>query len=330
MTADCTFRYESFCLFRFRDFLLYVSPIFVILFLPDQLAVHFLHYFIYIRVLHFYQSKDELLDLNQFFDYYYEHLAEKYGPRSELCTIHIHSHLHAQVKRHGCLAMTSCFPRESFIGHALKWCHGKKYMLEQFFTWYRIDRELCTENTMSVSYLFDLQRFDEKYLNQSMVESSKDEFISCCTKKNLQIDRTSPVKIFARYFRGLKTFHSLSYGRGGNAISYWVSTRNDKCPGKHGRCFGEVIFYFLLNDEYYGFLRRYKCIDKSLSDGLSSTSMSPELARRLNMYYQFFNDRQFSHHIVPVGSILNKVIRIPWTESNTSAFTEVHLDWEHD
>ena len=113
---------------------MYVSPIFGILFLPDQMALHFLHYFIYIRVLHFYQNKDELNDIDYFFNYYYEHLAENYGPKSELCTIHIHSHLLEQVKRHGSLSMTSCFPRESYIGSAVKWCHGKKFILEQFIT----------------------------------------------------------------------------------------------------------------------------------------------------------------------------------------------------
>ena len=110
----------------FRDFLLYVSPIFVILFLPDEMAVHFLHYFIYIRILHYHENRDELYGIDEFFDHYYQHLVEHYGPKSELCTIHIHSHLLAQVKHHGALSMTSCFPRESYMGTAIKWCPREK------------------------------------------------------------------------------------------------------------------------------------------------------------------------------------------------------------
>ena len=176
MNIDCERCREFDAFLHCRDFLLYVSPIFVVLFLPDQLAAHFLHYWAYIRVLHFHHDKTELLDVDQFFDYYYEHLAEHYGPKSELCTVHIHCHLLAQVTRHGCLALTSCFPRESYIGKAVKWCHGKKHMLEQFFTWYRIDRKLCDDNTMSISHLFDEQRFDDKYLDKSTIESCANEF----------------------------------------------------------------------------------------------------------------------------------------------------------
>ena len=316
--------------FSCSDFLLYVSPTFAVLFLPDRLAVHFLHYFIYIRVLHFHEHKEELNDIDQFFNYYYEHLAENYGPKSELCTIHIHSHLRTQVQRHGSLAMTSCFPRESFIGAAIKWCHGKRYTLEQFFTWYRIDRALYPKNRLTLSHLFDFQRFDDKYLNHSIVESFSDKFISCCSQKNPLFDQRSPVKRFARYFRGLKTFHSLAYSRGSNAISYWTSTKNDACPGQKGRCFGEVIYYFPFVDEYYAFVKHHNCIAQSLSDGRSSTPIPPKLAHRLDMYYYFFDDRKFSYQIVPVRSILNKVIRMPWNQSCTSVFTEVQLDWEHD
>jgi hypothetical protein len=96
-------------------------------------------------------------------------------------------------------------------------------------------------------------------------------------------------KQYARYFHGLKTFHSLSYVRGGNAISYWVSVKNEECPQKHGICFGEVIYYFQFGNEYYAFIKHYKCIDKSLSDGLSSTSVPQNLLDRLNIYCHFFS-----------------------------------------
>ena len=314
-----------------RDLLLYVSPIFVVLFLPDALAVHFLHYFIYIKVLHFFKDKNDLNGIAQFFDYYHQHLVENYGAKSELCTVHLHTHLYEQVNRHGCLSMTSCFPRESYIGNAVKWCKGHRYILEQFNTWYKLDQLLRPDCTLNISSLTRDERFDDKYLLQSIVESFKKKFLQCCIKKNIRSLGTNPTKIYARYFRGLQTFHSLSYGRSGNAISYWIAIKNDKCKKKHRICFGEVIFYFRIGDEdCYAFIKQYPCINKCLSDGLSSAAVPQNLIDRLNDYYYFFHDKKFVYKIVPVASIVNKVIRMAWMESDVSVFTEVHLDWEHD
>jgi hypothetical protein len=301
-----------------------------VLFLPDVLALHFLHYFIYIRILHFYQNQDELHDIDLFFDYYYQHLAQHYGPKSELCTVHVHTHLLDQVKRHGALSMTSCFPRESYIGHAVKLCKGQKYILEQFNTWYKLDRILYPDSTLNISYLTRDEHLDEKYLVKSLIESVNEKFVQCCYKKNIQLNGTNPIKIYARYFRGLKTFHSLSYGRGGNAISYWVSVKTNKCPQNHKICFGEVIYYFRIDNDCYAFIKYYSCIDDCLSHGLLTTNVPQNLIDRLNVYYHFFQDKRYSYKIVPAARILNKVIRMSWIEPGVSVFTELHLDWEHN
>ncbi|CAF1508664.1 unnamed protein product [Didymodactylos carnosus] len=152
------------------DFLLYVSPIFVALFLPDELAVHFLHYFIYIGALHFYENKNVLTDIENFFNYYYPTLAKHYGAKSQLCTIHLHLHLKEQVLKHSSLSLTSCFLREDYLGHSLKWCHGKKYVLEQFITWYLVNRTLRRSNELSINDLFLAKKFDERYLNNKIIQ----------------------------------------------------------------------------------------------------------------------------------------------------------------
>ena len=113
-----------------------------------------LYYFVFIRVLHFYYDRDELRDTDHYFNFYYEHLAGYYGPKSELCTIHIHSHFLDQVKRHESLPMTSCFPKESSLGTTVKWCQGEKYILEQFSTWYKVDHSLYSNNRLNINYLF--------------------------------------------------------------------------------------------------------------------------------------------------------------------------------
>jgi hypothetical protein len=292
--------------------------------------MHFLHYFVYIRVLHFYHNIHELDGIHEFFYFYYERLSEHYGPKSELCTIHLHSHLLAQVKRHGSLSMTSCFPRESYIGNAIKWCKGKKYMLEQFITWYKVDRSLYSDNKLDINKLFINGQLDDKYLDKSLITSMNDKFTKCCDKQNIQLNKQKPVKQFARYFRGIKVFHSLSYQRGGHAISYWIAFKRNDCLQNHGSCFGEVIFYFKHNDEDYAFIRCYPCINKSLADGLTSVHVPQNLLNRLDKYYHFFHDEKYSYEIVLVTSIINKVIRMAWIDPKISVFTEIYTDWEHD
>ena len=41
----------------FRDFLLYIAPVFAVLFLPDRYAQHFLLYFVYVKTLHYFTDK---------------------------------------------------------------------------------------------------------------------------------------------------------------------------------------------------------------------------------------------------------------------------------
>ncbi|CAF4757831.1 unnamed protein product [Rotaria sp. Silwood1] len=229
--------------------------------------------------------------------------TEYYGPKSEHCTVHIHTHVLSQVNRHGSLSMTSCFPRESYFGHAVKWCHGKKFILEQFMTWYKIDRTLYPDNTLNIAYLTQDEHFDEKYLDKAIARSLNDTFVKCYDKKHIKLHEANPVKRYPRYFRGLKKFHSISYVRGGNPISYWISIKNDSCPQNHGVCFG-----------------------KSLADGLPSTPVSQNLLDRLNMYYRFFHDKKFTYKIVSTCWITNVVIRMPWIEPNVSAFTETSMD----
>ena len=106
--------------------MIYISPAFCILFLPDKYAIHYLNYFLYIRALYHYQEKIELNDIESLFDAYYKSFSTRYGKKSELLTVHLHLHLKEQVINHGCLFMTSCFPHESYLGLALNMCYGKK------------------------------------------------------------------------------------------------------------------------------------------------------------------------------------------------------------
>ncbi|CAF4552549.1 unnamed protein product, partial [Didymodactylos carnosus] len=230
--------------------------------------------------------------------------------------------------RHAALSLTSCFPRESYLGSALRWCHGKKYVLQQFITWYHIEQSLRVKNTLTVNDIFIKEHCDEKYLNYRFTESFNATFLSCCKNQNVVLNTNTQLIYFARYRRGLVTYHSRAYSRSGRAISYYVCVKSDLCPAKRETCFAEILVFFKLNDTYAS-IKEYSCIDRSLTDGLTCTA-STVLMKKLNEFYAFFNDKHFSYKIVLVSALLDKAIRIPWNEKDLSVFTNVALDWEHD
>ncbi|CAF3426754.1 unnamed protein product, partial [Rotaria sp. Silwood2] len=314
----------------YRDFLLYVSPIFCILFLPDKYALHFLHYFIYVRILYHYQSMSELDNIDLLFDEYYKNLSTLYGPKSELFTVHLHSHLKEQVVRHGALSMTSCFARESYLGLALTMCHGKMYILEQYISWHLIDRSLYEKNTIDVNDIFINEKFNERYLNMQLITKYKTTLTECLIEQKFAFDQTLEIQYYTRYYRGFKTFHSMVYSRTGKAISYQVSLVNPKCTQIKKKCFADVILYFKLCNVYYAFVKQYPCINASVGIGLTTVAIPQNVVERLDCYYGLFNVKKYSYKIVPVGDILNKVIKMGWSEQNIFVFTDVVVDWEHD
>ncbi|CAF1606063.1 unnamed protein product, partial [Didymodactylos carnosus] len=233
-----------------------------------------------------------------------------------------------QAIKHGALALTSCFARESYLGNSLRWCHGKKYILEQFITWYIIDRSLRRTNKMNIDDLFYSEQFDERYLNKSFIPMHQDKLSLCLQRKN--IDPNTKIIYYARYRRGIKSFHSRAYSRSGNAISYMVSISTHKCPAKRQTCFAEILFYLNIHGVYYALIPKHDCVDSSISSGLSITTVPPQLVEKLNDYYGFYNDKQYSYKIVPLLHVMNKVIKMQWSQKNIYVFTDIILDCEHD
>lgn len=212
------------------------------MFLPDKYALHFLHFFIYIRVLYHYETVLELDGIDIFFDEYHKNVSSLYGDKSQLLAVHLHSHLKEQVIHHGALSMTSCFSRESYLGFALTMCYDKKYVLEQYISWYLIDRSLYEKNTIQTIDIFIGERFNETHANMSMIEKYKTKLIECLAEQNILYNDTLSIQYFSRYRRGFMTFHSMIYSRAGKAISYQVSLTNAKCVHTRKKCFADVIF----------------------------------------------------------------------------------------
>ncbi|CAF2810087.1 unnamed protein product, partial [Rotaria sp. Silwood2] len=256
-----------------------------ILFLPDRYALHFLYYFLYVRTLYHYEKISELENIDLLFDEYYKNLSKLYGEKSELLTVHLHAHLKEQVVLHGALSMTSCFPRESYLGLALTMCYGKKYVLAQYISWHLIERSLCDKNTIEVNDIFITERFYDRHLDTQMIARYKAKLIACLKRQNIIFDESFRIEYYARYSRGFKSYHSKVYSRAGRAISHRVSVINHKCIHARKRCFADVIFYFKLSDVYYAFIKKYPCINLSLESGLTTTVVPQNILNRLDLYY---------------------------------------------
>lgn len=298
--------------------------------MPDSYALHFLHYFIYVRTLYHFESTSELNQIENFFDQYYKHISLLYGKKSELFTVHVHTHLKDQVIRHGALSLTSCFPRESYLGLALDLCHGTKYVLEQFMTWYLIDRSLSTKNKINVDDIFIVERFNDQHVDLNIIQKSNLKFVQCLRKQQICLDEHCPIQYYSRYSRGFKRFHSEAYSRAGKAISHRISFHNENCCQTKKRCYGEIVFFFRLMNNYYAFIKKYSCMNESITSGLKTVNVPKEVQERIDRYYGLFNARRCSYKIIPIDDIINKAIKVGWRQKDSFVFTDVHLDWEHD
>ena len=320
------FQYSSWKTKYFRDLLLYISPVFAILFIPDRYAAHFLLYFLYIRSLHFFRDKSSLVGIDLLFNQYSEAIESLYGPRASLCSLHMHQHLLEQVDQHGSLSMTSCFARESSLGSSIKLCHGTRYALQQLVTWNNVDQNIHPNNNLTLSDIFTNEKlFDNLYVDQQISCQYSADFESCLNHGGL--DSNSSIDFYARFQRGLSVFHSKSYIRHGQAISCFVAMENKDCSFDPQLCFAEVLFYVMINSLQYAFVKIHRCRNRSLTGRLS---VSLEIKNRIDSFFRFYDQRQYFFDVVNVSCIRYKVIRLPFADENVFCFTPVLFDCEHD
>jgi hypothetical protein len=323
-----------------RDFFLYISPIFVVFYLPADYSVHFLLYYSFVKALYFFTDKKQLTGIDRLFYLYHESLSHLYSARSELATIHCHSHLLSQVNSHGALCFTSCFPRESYLAYVLKLCKGKTHVLNQLVTWYEISQNTQHTSSFTLHDLFSKETFSVSFVDNNFIISVHHDFTSCLQAFSAS---ASHCKFFSRYYRGLvcfhsicysrrghsiSHFHSICYSRRGHSISHFVSIQSSSCV-KNDLCFATVLFYFSLHNQYYAFVKHYPCLSRSLLSSLNR-SVEPLVKKLIDSYFKFFDEEVFLFKIIPVSSIAKKVIKIPTLEDNICSFATVDFEFEHD
>jgi hypothetical protein len=314
---------------HYRDFLLYVAPVFAVSFIPDAYVEHFLHYFVYVRTLHHFESINDLDNLDQIFSHYARSIESLYGHRASLCSLHMHCHLVQQVINHGALSMTSCFARESYLSSAIKICHGTRHVLQQFVDWYDIDQAIRPRCSITIDYMLHREFvFDQKYVNRLRLEQMRVSFAACAVAQHIIIPKNLSEIAYARLKRGLSHFDSSVYSRAGRATSSFASVQCSSCSFHFHLCFSELLFFFSIDDVSYVFAKIFPCIRRSLSIGLTLTQGTKE---RLDKFFRFFNKNTFELSILPLSAIHNLAIRLPWPEDESIfCFTTVSFQHEHD
>jgi hypothetical protein len=315
---------------HYRDFLLYIAPVFAVLFIPDVYVEHFMNYFVYIRNLHFFDSPTELDQLETIFSQYARQIENLYGYRSSLCSLHMHVHLVRQVINHGALSMTSCFSRESYLGSAIKICHGSRQVLQQFVDWYDIDQAIRSPCSFTIEDIFTRELiFDQNYVDRAHLEQMQTAFKTCTIARSMQVSQNLNEIANVRFKRGFSIFHSSVYSRGGRSKSSFVSVSYAHCSfDEHAFCFAELLFFFSFERKNYAFAKIFPCNRRSLSKGLS---LSGNVRRCLENTFRFFKSDVFEFSILSVCAIVNLAIRLPWPEDESLfCFTTISLQSEHE
>ncbi|CAF4310239.1 unnamed protein product, partial [Rotaria magnacalcarata] len=110
------------------------TPLSSILQLPNQTPYDSMHLIYHGHDSLLFNDNKQLDGVDHLFHLYHKSLSRLYSERSELTTVHYHSHSASQVHSRGALCSTSCFSRESYLAYALKLRKGTTHVLNQLVT----------------------------------------------------------------------------------------------------------------------------------------------------------------------------------------------------
>ena len=126
--------------------------------------------------------------------------------------------------------------------------------------------------------------FDNRYIDSQILRQHSADFELCLNhdglKSNFSID------FYARFQRRVSVFHSKSYIRHGQVISYFVAMENKDCSFNPKVCFAEVFFYVMINSLQYVCVKIHQCRHRSLT---ASVSVSLEIKSRVGSFFRFYD-----------------------------------------
>ncbi|CAF3434153.1 unnamed protein product [Rotaria socialis] len=314
----------------YRFFLLFISFPLILAYGTDEVIDHFMLYFVSIRVLHFYESIQDVMIVKPLLDKYREDISHIYGDEKlQLYSLHAHKYLIEQVLSHGALFAHGCFGDESFLGTLKRSRRGNRRIPYQILKSYLLrDCILNDEHPKTTvnSIFLDEKIFDNSYLNLNVHQNYFIPFQKLFQLQfNEKIDKN--FSVYCRYQRGMVKFSSLLYNRISSQLTNIVSFKNALCPVNKKKCFAIIIWYFEYENITYAFIKSLQCINKVLRT--TRTDQLGNIAHSfLNRFFSVMDIDMFDLSIIRVQQILHHCVVIPFRDA--CLFSEILCTYEHD
>lgn len=195
--------------------------------------------------------------------------------------------------------------------------------------WWCIYRQIRSREVHYCSRLLTDEYFiNDNFFDYNTLKNYSQEFTLMFNQVFGQFPSAS-LKYYARYQRGLITYHSLMYTRRFNSNSYSVCVKNDNDPTKLLFSYGEIIFFFYFNDEPFFFFKRYMRSKKSFSSLMNPIEHISNWNLYVDKYYKLVRHSSSEFIILPCAAIIHKCIFVLLSDEY-SVWTPVELELEHD
>ncbi|CAF3097655.1 unnamed protein product [Rotaria socialis] len=287
-------------------------------------------YFVAIRVMHFYENIQDVVNVKPLLNKYREDISVVYqDEKLHLYSLHAHKYLVEQVLSHGALFAHGCFGDESFLGTLKRSRTWNRRIPFQIFKSYLLrDWELNQEHTKTTvnSIFIDEKIFDKSFVNLNVHDDYFNDF-QVLYKIQFKEAMNENFSLYCRFQRGIVKFSSLLYSRIGSQLANIVSFKNASCPVKKHKCFAIIIWYFHYESTNYAFIKLLKCTDNVIrttrTDGLGNIAHS-----FIDRFYSVIDMNTSDLSIINVKHILHQCVIIPFYDLHL--FSEVLCNYEHD
>ena len=232
----------------------------------------------------------------------------------ELLSLHAHSHLAEQVKRHSRLGFSSAFRFDCCILYLKKMIHGIENLATQVAYW-------CDLHSAVRRPEFRLQNPMGK--NKILMTSVRiDKYRSILLTNLLKMDHDEiHIVLFLRYKDNFNVYHSVLDDHSLTCSSSIVSYNDPRMETTH---YGNIILFYQFENQFFALIQQYNKTDTALFDFLEFPGA---IARPLNGSFPLLHLSD-SFVVIPVSWIQHKCVSIPFRDS--VSLSKFRIDFEHD
>ncbi len=221
------------------------------------------------------------------------------------------------------------FASESCLQEFEKIAHGSTQLCEQISFWWSVFRQIRSKEVRYSSKLFtDEHLIDDNFFDYHNLNNYRQEFYLIFNQIFGKFPDVS-FKYYSRYQRGLIIYHCLLYIRRQNSNSYNVRVIDESNPLQSVLYYGEIQFYFYVNDEPYFLLKRYLNSKNKFSSLMKPIEEVSDWNIYIDKYYPIARHSTSELVIYPCSCIVSKCIFLQ-LDNEFTVCTQIELETEHD